>query len=147
MHSAINLALVAVVVLVLGVVVSRFPNQLHRDAMTKNYPQAGVEYVAANEPSSKIFATYQWGGFVLDKLQSSQVFIDGRSEFYGDKLIQTYDDVMGLRSGWQQTLDRYGVNVVIVEKNSGLAGALSGESGWNRAFTGPIEAVFVRKSN
>ena len=146
-HSAINLALIAAVVLVLGLVLSRFPNQLHRDARAKNYPEAGVEYVAANDPASRIFATYHWGGFVLDKLQRSHVFIDGRSEFYGDALLQTYEDVMNRKDGWQQTLDSYGVNVVIVEKDSGLAGSLDGDSGWQRAFTGPIEAVFVRRSN
>ncbi len=121
-HGALKLAVIAATMLVLGVVLTRFPNQLHQDARTKNYPQAGVEYVAAHEPASKVFATYHWGGFVIDKLQRSQVFIDGRSEFYGDQLMQTYQDVMNRQDGWQQTLDQYGANVVIVENNSGLAG-------------------------
>ena len=146
-HSAINLAFVAAMAAVMAFAVSRYPNQLHHAALTKDYPAAGVEYVLEHEPESNVYATYHWGGFVIDKLPDSRVFVDGRSEFYGDDLLNTYDDVMNVSSGWQQILDRYGANVIIVEKNAGLAGALDKEPGWSRAFTGPIEAVFVRKSN
>jgi hypothetical protein len=112
-----------------------------------SYPSAGVDYVRANEPQSRIFATYQWGGYVIDQLHSSRVFIDGRSEFYGDELLQTYVDVTDLKPGWQQTLDRYGVDVLIIERGSALAHALDAEAAWKRVFRGPIEAVYVRSGS
>ena len=147
-RTPVNLAIVFFFALLLALMVSRMPNQLHETARTDGffpYPRAGVEYLKAKHSDARVFATYQWGGYVLYQVPTAKVFVDGRSEFYGDALLEDYVHVANLASNWRKILDHHGVDLMLVEVNSALARALDAEkSTWRRVFTGPVEAVFER---
>jgi len=76
------------------------------------------------------------------------VFVDGRTDLYGDELLQKYLEVILLRDGWQQTLDEYGIDRVAIESDSTLAGALRLlPSRWHELqFDEGRSALFVREA-
>ena len=74
-----------------------------------------------------------------------KVFIDGRSDFYGDKLMTDFRDVQTLEPGWEDVIAKHDIQAFLIEDDTPLSARLDAEPDkWRRVFTGPIEAVFVR---
>ena len=44
------------------------------------------------------------------------MFIDGRSDFYGDKFGERYLDLLTVKYGWQQTLDKYSIDTIVLRR-------------------------------
>ena len=60
---------------------------------------------AAARPSARIFTHDQWGDYLIYRLYPAhKVFIDGRSDFYGDDFEKKYLDVLNVKYGWEKTL-------------------------------------------
>src|SRR5207245_10056450 len=88
--------------------------QLHTEAKTDGtipYPKAGAEFVRDKYASARLFNSYPWGGYLINALYPQKVFIDGRSDMYGDDLLNSYLDVTSLHQNWQQVLDEYAVDL------------------------------------
>jgi hypothetical protein len=110
------------------------------------YPSAGVSFVESGYSGARLFNEYAWGGYLIDRLYpNTPVFIDGREEFYGDKIFGDYIHILSLDDGWDDLLSQYGVEVALVQRDSRLAGAMRSSDNWQEEFTGPVEAVFVRR--
>jgi len=103
--------------------------------------QSGVRLF---EPSQRIFTHDEWGDYLIYKLspQGFKVFVDGRSDFYGGKFGQDYIDVMNVKYVWQQTLDRYGVDTILLSTDAPLAGALKESARWRVAYDDGVAIVF-----
>jgi hypothetical protein len=111
-----------------------------------DYPAGGAAFLAAEHPGAHLFNGYDWGGYLIDRLYPVvPVFIDGREEFYGGEILGDYVSVWKVKPGWDALLSQYGVEVVMIPRDSDLAGALRSSSTWREEFTGPIEAVFARR--
>lgn len=117
-----------------------------REAAALDYPKAGAAFIRAEYSGARIFNSYRWGGYLINALYPEQrVFIDGRADMYGDAFMAEYVRVLRLQPGWQATLDAYGVDLVIIERDAPLAERLASmPETWRRAFEGPAEVVFVR---
>ena len=96
------------------------------------------------EPAQRIFTQDEWGDYLIYKLspQGFKVFVDGRSDFYGGKFGQDYIDVMNVKYTWQQTLDRYGVDTILLPADAALAGALKESRRWRVAYDDGMAIVF-----
>lgn len=109
------------------------------------YPRAGTDYVQAHLGERKLFNQYAWGGYLIFKLYpGGRVFIDGRTDFYRGALLDDYTWVSEAKPGWDERLERYGVEAALVRKDKRLASALREDADWREVFTGPVESVFVR---
>lgn len=140
----------AAIVLAVAYVDGSSGNQLHRNAEAEGgiyYPKAGAEFIRTNYPEARIFNVYHWGGYLIYELYPRKVFIDGRSDFYGDAILQSYNDVAMLRPNWQQVLDSYGVDLVLIQKDAPLSqGLAAAPDTWRLVFTGVREVIYVRET-
>jgi signal transduction histidine kinase len=110
-------------------------------------PGGAVAYVQAERPSGPMFNSYNWGGYLLFTLWPDyQVFVDGRTDLYDDAFLRQYLSIHAAEEGWQQSLDEYGIQLVIVETNSMLAKFLRLEPSWQEAYRDETAAVFVRET-
>jgi len=96
------------------------------------------------EPAQRIFTQDEWGDYLIYKLspRGFKVFVDGRSDFYGGKFGQEYIDVLDVKYTWQQTLDRYGVDTILMPTDAPLAGALKESRRWRVAYDDGMAIVF-----
>ena len=110
-------------------------------------PVKVTQYLAAEHPSGPMFNSYNWGGYLMYALPDEKVFVDGRTDLYGDDFL-TNDYLSTARGepGWRETLDKYGIKLVVVEANSGLARTLRGESDWTLDYKDDMAVVFTRDS-
>jgi hypothetical protein len=120
--------------------------QLGREPGAATYPAGAVEYLRTHELTGNLFNSYQWGGYLVYQLYPRQrVFIDGRADVYGDEHLDRYVQVARLRPEWRQVLAEHGVGTVLIEKDSALAVVLADDAGWQEAYAGPVERLFVRR--
>jgi len=93
-----------------------------------------------DDASVRIFAHDEWGDYLV--WSGRKVFVDGRSDFYGDDFENKYIDVMGVKPGWDKTLDHYGVNTILMAPTEPLSGALKESSRWRLVYDDGQALVF-----
>ena len=110
------------------------------------YPVSTVTRHAMILSVSQVFSTDAIGDYLIYRLSPRvRVFVDGRSDMYGPKLIDEYLTVLNGSRGWNTILDRSGANAALVPSNCGLASLLRGREGWVTLEDGPNFALFRRK--
>jgi hypothetical protein len=119
--------------------------QLGREPATSGYPVAGAAYLRDHQLSGNLFNRYDWGGYLVYQLYPRlKLFIDGRPDVYGAGVLQDYLTVADVQPGWQGVLDRYNVQLVLVDRDGPLARTLLRDPGWRLLLTGPVERLFQR---
>jgi hypothetical protein len=95
--------------------------------------------------SGRVFTKDQWGGYLLYRFSGERkVFMDGRSDFYGQSFLQTYAEVADAKPGWQNVLNQYDVDVVLIPVDHALVSALQLSPAWKRVYTDSIATIFQR---
>ena len=146
MESCWRTHLVSVVALVLVTAILYAPSppanfRARFDA--EKFPAAAVASLGASAAQSRIFTYDQWGDFLIYKLYPrNQVFIDGRSDFYGRPFCEKYLDIVQVKYTWQKDLNEYGVDTVLLPTDAPLAGALKESSRWHVVYDDGIAIVF-----
>ncbi|MBF6599373.1 MAG: ABC transporter permease [Dehalococcoidia bacterium] len=100
------------------------------------YPQAAVAYVRAHDAGRRLLNEYGVGGYEIAQLYpGTKVFIDGRSEFYGDAFLRDYLTLTNARPGWRTLLAKYDPQVILLPPKTPLVERLRSDAGWRVAFT------------
>lgn len=111
----------------------------------QSVPVHAVDVIEQQFPDARIFNQYEWGGYLIYRLWPQQrPFVDGRGDMFDSKLLQEYLEAYAVQPGWEATLDRYGVNLVIVRSDSSLAGALQTNIRWHLVSRDDVATVYVR---
>jgi hypothetical protein len=145
--ARINLALVIIALLAaLTKTLAVLDDESVAQAMEDFLPVKATEYIESEQPPQPIFNSYNWGGYLIFAAPDYPVFVDGRTDLYGDEfLTNSYFQTAIGAAGWQQTLDDYGVNTVVVEAASGLARDLRDEPAWQLDYEDDMAVIFVRE--
>lgn len=111
-----------------------------------SFPIRAVEAVKAQAIRGNMFNEYTWGGYLLYCLYPEQrVFIDGAIDVYGESLAHEYLDTMNAKDGWQDTLQKYNVQWVIIPSQRPLAQALKQSAAWREAYRDEGAVIWVRQ--
>jgi hypothetical protein len=73
------------------------------------------------------------------------VFIDGRADVYGDAFMDEYVLAYQLRGDWRRPLERYGVELVLIESGASLEALLNESDGWQRVYRDELAVIFIRQ--
>ena len=143
--SALNGALVAVAVLA-GLVVTwaRVAPSVQADMIDDHIPVAAVDWIEANDPGDRPFNMYSWGGYLGLRVPNEPIFIDGRTDIYGDAPIRAFADAVYLRSDPQTLLDLYQIDYVIFGIDQVLAQWLDENDAWERLYTDELASIWAR---
>lgn len=110
------------------------------------FPVAAVDEIERNPPEGKMFNEFAWGGYLLYRLwPEQQVFIDGQTDFYGEALTREYLDILQARPGWEEALDRRGVEWILLPPDRPLVRWLERSDGWEERFRDGTATLWVRR--
>jgi hypothetical protein len=108
------------------------------------FPVGAIPVLRTPE-THRIFAEDQWGDFLIYNLYpSKQVFIDGRSDFYGDDFGVAYLDLINVQHGWEKTLDKYDIDTIAISPKFALASTLKISRDWRVVYDDGFTVVFRR---
>lgn len=114
------------------------------DPLTK--PTKTLDFIVENKLGQKRGFNYDnWGGLVAYKT-GSKVFIDDRSDFYGEKFYLDYSQAATAQSNWQEVLDKYRIDWILIPINGVLVPQLKSSARWKLAAEDPAALLFERSS-
>jgi hypothetical protein len=78
---------------------------------------AAVNYLKGSKPGARLYASFEWGEFLTwSQWDDSRVFMDGRIEIYPDAVWDEYWAVRNVRADWQEILDKYAVDYLVLDR-------------------------------
>jgi hypothetical protein len=108
-------------------------------------PVRAAKFLETQNPGGRIFTKDQWGGYLIYRFGGrTKVFIDGRSDFYGKELLETYAQVMELKPGWDGILKDYDVHTILIPTDHALASALKLSPGWKLIYSDNVAGIFEK---
>jgi len=108
----------------------------------QRFPLEAIPVIQAGN-YRRIFTFDQWGDYLIYRLYpSKQVFVDGRSDFYGADFVIRCEHLVAARYGWEADLKRYRVDAVLLKPNAPLAEVLKESLNWRVAFDNGSAILF-----
>lgn len=120
-----------------------FPASANEVAFQKSLPLGAVQYLKEAQPPGRLFNSYNWGGYLLWALPEYPVFVDGRTDLYNDEIINQWLQATRGEAGWQEVLERWGVNLVLLEPRAPLIPALE-QAGWQLLYKDELSIIYSR---
>lgn len=145
-QKGINLSLVGILFftsLGKGYVVNR-PEFIEQVIQT-SYPAGAVAWIEENKPEGQMLNEYNWGGYLSWMLRDYRIFIDGRTDLYGDCGINEWIHLVQAGEFWREILDGYEIGFVLLEPNRPIVGVLM-DNGWKKVYTDSLSVVVVRSA-
>jgi hypothetical protein len=141
----LNVLLLVIVLTVVALgVVRAVATQSASDA--QEFPVAATNFMLAQRPSQPIYNEYIWGGYLIWRLYPNyRVYIDGRADVYGDRLVEEWVETHDGKTAWRRPLDQHGIRTVLVKPDVALASLLRQDSGWQNVFEDKQAVIFVRR--
>jgi len=141
----LNVTLLVIVVAVVTIGARRaIADQPRTEA--QQFPAAAVDFIAAQRLPQPIYNEYVWGGYLIWRLYPEyRVFIDGRADVYGDRLIEEWLNTHDGKTRWRESLEKYGIRTVLVKPDVALAALLRQDNGWQNVFEDKQTVIFVRR--
>jgi hypothetical protein len=116
------------------------------DLSGKVFPGKLVHKHADAIASARVFTSDQWGDYLLwVNYPRQKVFIDGRSDFFQQKIGDEYLRIQDGQAGWREALDRFGVDMVLAPADVPLHGLMAAEPGWEMVDKDKQAALYRRK--
>jgi hypothetical protein len=102
--------------------------------------------MARERPSGPIFNDYNWGGYLIGKLYPEyRVFIDGRTDVYGDSFIDDLYATYHLTDGWKRPIRQWQIRTVVLPPDAPLIRALRSQADWKQIYADSQAVIFTRK--
>jgi len=139
-----GLLVLALVVVGLAFAAGRVLPGAQTAAIREHMPVGAVDWMLANDPGERAFNTYSWGGYLGLRRPELPVYIDGRSDIYGDAPIREYAEAVLLESDPAALFERHRIDHVLFGMGTPLAGWLDAAPGWERAYADDLAAAWVR---
>jgi len=117
--------------LVLALAFLEAPLQWPRDFPSELFPTGLILKNASLLESGRLLTTDQWGDYIIYRFYPRQkVFVDGRSDFYGQQMGTDYLHLVRGNYDWREILDRYGFQVALLPVDLPITTLLKQDQGW-----------------
>jgi hypothetical protein len=141
----VNLALASIAVLVgLGMATARVSPPAQEAAIREAMPVQATAFLLRERPAARIFNVYAWGGYIGREMPRALVYIDGRSDIYGDRPIREYARAISLERDPFVILDRERMDTVVFWPETAFAAALDEHPRWDLVYEDGQAAIWVR---
>jgi hypothetical protein len=132
-------------VLLLAGCVTKASSRFEARFIAQRFPLQAIEVLKTERGPLRIFSDDETGDYIIYALYPhARVFIDGRLDFYGPAMLPEYDQLTLASYGWEKTLERYGVNTLLLERKIDLAKAVRADPRWRRIYEDKDYVAFRR---
>jgi hypothetical protein len=107
------------------------------------YPTAARAVLAAT--SGNLLNEYDWGGYLIWRVPERPVFVDGRLFPFLPDVFTEYEEMVFVRPGWREQLDRHAIAQVLLRPDRPLVTALR-DLGWTIVAEDATAVVLERPS-
>jgi hypothetical protein len=117
------------------------------EMIARKWPVAAVEFIKQHPEQfeGNMFNQYLWGGYLMKELPEHRVFVDGRTDFYGEPLLRQYDDTILLHTNWQEAIVQYHVSWTLMPAQSRLNLVLALLPDWHFVYSNDVATIFRKE--
>jgi hypothetical protein len=108
------------------------------------YPVRAVEWIRERDPGVNLFSEYGWGGYLSWSMRGNAIFVDGRTDLFGDEIIGEWMAVVQAEYGWHEILEKRQVDLVLLEVQRPVVSVLE-EAGWKELYRDEHSVLFGRQ--
>jgi hypothetical protein len=102
-------------------------------AIQASEPAGAVNWLQENGSKGQVLNEYNWGGYLEWRMQDIKVFVDGRTDLYGDSILNEWLGVVQAGVGWEQTLQKWKIDYILLDPNRPLVQAAA-QKGWKLLY-------------
>ena len=118
---------------------------MHAEFDAKRFPVGAVESLVQRRVQEPIFSEDSWGGYLIYRMYpQAKVIVDDRHDFYGESFLKDYLKVIHVQPGWDEILDRWQVNWVVLPADLALSSTLKEVPRWKILHDDGVAIVFQR---
>jgi len=145
--GAVNLVVLSVLLLLAGLKAAQpLSAEFNAAQQRESLPVEAVDWIRRHDPPRELFNPYNWGGYLIWSLYPEyRVFVDGRTDLYGDRLLRRYLTVEFGREGYREILDEHEVETVLTYAEGPLSIRLACSADWERVYEDGMAAIWVRR--
>ncbi len=108
-------------------------------------PVYAVEFLKTQNLQGNMFNEYDFGTYIIySAYPQYKVFIDGRAEMYGTDRFKDYYRIQKIRPGWENILEKYNVNFMMINNDSTLSKFLLINNDWKLIYSDAVADIFVK---
>lgn len=113
----------------------------------KIFPVKASEFLKTEKISGRMFNNDEFGDYMIFSLWPAyRVFMDGRSDMYGEKFGADYLRVANVQPGWKEILKKHDISWVIFDTQSALTAALEEQADWHPVYSDPVATIFLKRA-
>ena len=112
----------------------------------EKFPVAAVEFMKKEHITGNMFNNDEFGDYLIfSAWPEYRVFMDGRSDMYGEKFGSDYLRLANAQAGWKEVLEKYNITVVLFDTQSPMSAALSEQHDWQPIYSDRVATIFLKK--
>ncbi|PKO05580.1 MAG: hypothetical protein CVU41_10935 [Chloroflexi bacterium HGW-Chloroflexi-3] len=113
----------------------------------KSFPKEAITAIENKELTDfRCFNSYTWGGYISWKLPEMKIFIDGRTDLYGEILIQDWIEMVNGGEAWKQKFGLYDINCVFLEEDRPIINLLE-DNGWHVVYSDELSVIMTNQNH
>jgi tetratricopeptide (TPR) repeat protein len=115
-----------------------------------NVPKGAADFLEKHSIDGNLFNTYIFGNYLMfARYPANHVFIDGRVDMYGSRIIQKYNEIRQAEAGWERALAGYDIDCCVLSTEEGtdneLIEALKQHPRWALVYWDDNSAVYLHR--
>lgn len=110
------------------------------------FPVNAVNWLESNPQQGNMFNEFGWGGYLIYRLWPEyKVFMDGQLDFYGETLTRQHQQLLNADPGWEDIIQQYKIQWVIIRPDRTLAHILEISPGWVTLYQDQTAIIFRKE--
>ena len=110
------------------------------------FPVEAVDWLQENPQSGNMFNWFRWGGYLIYLLWPDQlVFMDGQTEYFGERLTRQHDQILEAQTGWQDAIAEHDIQWMLVPVNSRIDLVLQESQNWKTLYRDETAVIFRKQ--
>ena len=112
----------------------------------RRFPVKAVDFLENTTVANNILTPDYWGGYLVYRFYPKPVpAVDDRHDLYGEQFFKLYLKLVRVEPGWDELLQRYDIQSVLVPDGSALSNILGLQEGWRKVYRDEVGVAFVRR--
>lgn len=111
-----------------------------------SFPKDAITAIEKKELTDlRCLNSYTWGGYISWKSPEMKIYIDGRTDLYGEKLIQDWIEMVNGGETWMEKFELYDINCVFLEEDRPIINLL-GYNGWQVIYSDGLSVIMTNQN-
>jgi hypothetical protein len=111
--------------------------------ISQGFPSGAMNYLKVNHPKGEFFNEYNWGGYLIFNLPEYRVYVDGRTDLFGDEILLEWEQVVKGDDGWKEILAKWDIHLVLLQPDRPLVKLLA-DAGWELLYSDKVAVLFSK---